>query len=414
MKNNVTDLSRRLARHFSALCRVPVSLVDSCERRVLVTENPAENFYCRQCPNRCQLPATMLYGCNEARRWNGKYTFYCPIGLVFSAIALPDTDYTLICGPMAVGDPQDTLFDLPDNIPREALAAVHICSADELNHLSSILEMGAYGVHYRPAAYVYDQNDIFSGYRSLPGPQGPAGSFPFLSELSEELRSAVDTQDKKQAGAVLNRLLQYVYSAGPEQYSVLQGRAVQLTALLSNITDSTGADSKESFLYQTSYPRRLREAPSPNDLDVTLTEILHHFMDYTFDFSAIKHSDTVYRIMEYIKSNYSEKISLDQLAAYTYLSKPYISSLFRRETGMTVSAYINQVRIEKSKLLLKQAGIPIVDIASLCGFEDQSYFTKVFKKQLGISPKKYRDNALSDYAFTSSTATSEAEAASVV
>lgn len=414
MESNALDLCHDLTKHFSAVCCIPATVADSYERRIVSTEDAANNFYCMQCPNRCQLLSTMLYGCNEAKRWNGKYTFYCPIGLVFSAVAVPKTDYTLLLGPIIAGDLQDTLFDLPDNIPKEAVSALHICSADQLNHISSILEMAVYGLHYRPASFVYDQNAIFSGYSALPAQTGQLGSFPFFTELSEKLRTAIDTQNKDQTKVLLNQLLRYVYDANPEHFSVIQGRAVQLTALLCGITDDTSADSKESFLYRTSYTQRLKQSASLDELDIALTEILHHFMDYTFDFTAIKHSDTVYRIMEYIKSNYNQKISLDQLAAYTYLSKPYISSVFRRETGMTVSAYINQVRIEKSKSLLKKVGVPIVDIASLCGFEDQSYFTKVFKKQIGISPRKYRDNACSDYAFRNATAASDAEAASEV
>ena len=131
-------------------------------------------------------------------------------------------------------------------------------------------------------------------------------------------------------------------------------------------------------------------------MDEALAEVLHHFVDYTFDFTEVKHSDTIYRIMEYVKSNYSRKITLEELAAYVYLSPSHISSLFRKETGQTISAYINHVRIEKSKFLLRQAGIPLADIAVLCGFEDQSYFTRVFKKYTGISPRQYRNNAIGD------------------
>ncbi|MDD7652976.1 MAG: helix-turn-helix transcriptional regulator [Candidatus Faecousia sp.] len=70
--------------------------------------------------------------------------------------------------------------------------------------------------------------------------------------------------------------------------------------------------------------------------------------------------------------------------------------MFRKETGQTISAYVSHIRIEKSKALLRQPGVPIAEIAGLCGFEDQSYFTRVFKKQTGISPKQYRNNALEE------------------
>lgn len=58
---------------------------------------------------------------------------------------------------------------------------------------------------------------------------------------------------------------------------------------------------------------------------------------------------------------------------------------------MNLSSYINAVRVEKSKSLLLDNSIRLVDVANLCGFEDQSYYTKVFKRIVGVSPKRYRD-----------------------
>ena len=73
------------------------------------------------------------------------------------------------------------------------------------------------------------------------------------------------------------------------------------------------------------------------------------------------------------------------------MSRSYLSGLFKAETGRSLFAYLNQVRIEESKKLLCDPGIRLADIAAMCGFEDQSYFTKVFKNAVGLSPKKYRN-----------------------
>ena len=74
------------------------------------------------------------------------------------------------------------------------------------------------------------------------------------------------------------------------------------------------------------------------------------------------------------------------------MSPTYFSKLFSEEMGCRFTAYLNKVRVEKSKLLLKGSGIPLVDIAGLVGYEDQSYFTKVFKRVTGVSPGKYRES----------------------
>jgi len=95
--------------------------------------------------------------------------------------------------------------------------------------------------------------------------------------------------------------------------------------------------------------------------------------------------------MEYIRAHYDHKLTLDDIAQHVYLSRSYLSSLFREETGQTLFSYINRVRVEKSKLFLMDSTVALAHAAAMCGFEDQSYFTKVFRKITGMSPKQYRD-----------------------
>ena len=95
---------------------------------------------------------------------------------------------------------------------------------------------------------------------------------------------------------------------------------------------------------------------------------------------------------KYIQTHYQNKLTLDEIASKTYLSKTYLCSIFKKETGETITNYINKVRIEKSKLLFSDEKLSIVQIANMCGFEDQSYFTKIFKSYVGMTPKKYRES----------------------
>jgi len=383
MKNRMTELYRSLAKHFSQLCSLPVTVVDSADRSILLTHKADAVYFCDRCPNRCRLLQTMLYGCNEARRWNGRYIFYCPIGLVFSAVTVPETDQTVVAGPLITGEVQDTIFDLPDYIDPESVLPLFHCSADTLNHISSILEMAVYGLRYRPEPSAYDRNVI-------PGEDEPEDEdlytgFPLAGTLKEAVRSG----SKAQTQDALNHLLRYVYAPHPDQLALIKSRAVQLVRLLAK----EAPDQSEEALYLESYIPALKKTGVLEEMDIIMTELLHHFVDYTFDFSQIRHADTVYHIMEFIKSNYEKKIGLEEVAAYVHLSSSHVGSLFRKKTGQTVSEYLNQVRIEKSKTLLAWSDMPIFDVAYLCGFGDQSYFTHVFKKQTGLSPKKFRQQA---------------------
>jgi AraC-like DNA-binding protein len=165
-----------------------------------------------------------------------------------------------------------------------------------------------------------------------------------------------------------------------------------LIVVLSRAAVDAGADINEIFLINENFTENINEFSNLEDLSIWVTNMLQRFISFTFEFDKVKHADAVYKVIEYIKANFQRRMSLEEIAASTYLSKTYLSSLFKKETGYSISEYINIVRIERSKSLLLEENISIIDIANLCGFEDQSYFTKVFKHIVGITPKKYREN----------------------
>ena len=72
------------------------------------------------------------------------------------------------------------------------------------------------------------------------------------------------------------------------------------------------------------------------------------------------------------------------------MNTSYLSTLFRQVTGTTFKEHLNRVRVEEAARLLSNTDYPVMEIAIACGYKDQSYFTKVFKKLTGLTPKQYR------------------------
>ena len=91
-----------------------------------------------------------------------------------------------------------------------------------------------------------------------------------------------------------------------------------------------------------------------------------------------------------INDNYCKEITLQEVAAYAGLNPAYLSSLFKKEMEINFSDYITDKRITQAKFLLKNSNATIVDIAGTLGFQGQSYFSNVFKKYTGMTPKQYR------------------------
>ena len=94
----------------------------------------------------------------------------------------------------------------------------------------------------------------------------------------------------------------------------------------------------------------------------------------------------------YLNDYYREDITLDDLAEKFYISRSYLTRIFKETTGITVVQYLTVVRIRQAARLLRETDSPITEIADLCGFGNVTYFEKVFNRIRGMTPRQYRKN----------------------
>ena len=94
-------------------------------------------------------------------------------------------------------------------------------------------------------------------------------------------------------------------------------------------------------------------------------------------------------VCDFLQAHYAENVSLAKLSQISGLSRFYLSRLFQREMGLSLSAYQLPVRIDRAKKLLL-GGMPIVQVASATGFYDRSHFSRYFKRLVGTTPKNYQ------------------------
>lgn len=98
--------------------------------------------------------------------------------------------------------------------------------------------------------------------------------------------------------------------------------------------------------------------------------------------------------LQYIEENYAQKLTLSEVAEKTYVSQWHLSKLLNRHTEQSFSEILNHVRIERAKELLKDPSLRIGDISEQVGFLDLAHFSRVFKKQEGVSANEYRNRSL--------------------
>lgn len=101
-------------------------------------------------------------------------------------------------------------------------------------------------------------------------------------------------------------------------------------------------------------------------------------------------SKELLKATNYIKENFNNRITLNDVAKYVNLSPYYLSKLFKKELGINFIDYITYFRMEKAKELLRDSDMPIINISIELGYNEPNYFSKVFKKSFGMTPSQYR------------------------
>lgn len=111
--------------------------------------------------------------------------------------------------------------------------------------------------------------------------------------------------------------------------------------------------------------------------------------------SQTEEKNSMQKIEEYLRNHYQQDINLQEIADRFFLNREYISRKFKQEFNETITDYLTKIRIEKAKELLANPNMKIYEIAYHVGYQNEKYFSKVFKKQAGITPNEYRNFILS-------------------
>ncbi|TFE23328.1 response regulator [Cohnella luojiensis] len=122
-----------------------------------------------------------------------------------------------------------------------------------------------------------------------------------------------------------------------------------------------------------------------------VAEALTEYIRKTVSATRIQDGNAlISKSLEFIQNNYHQELSLQSIADAVYLNSSYLSKLFHKETGETVTEAITKIRMKKAMDLLTESEIKTHEIASKVGFDNPAYFSHIFKKRFGLTPKEYR------------------------
>lgn len=142
------------------------------------------------------------------------------------------------------------------------------------------------------------------------------------------------------------------------------------------------------------FGRRIEAMASPEAVQKLQRDMLHKYCLLVKNHSMKGYSLLIQKVITKIDSDLTADLSLNALAAYLNVNASYLSNLFKKETGSTLTEYVNRKRVEHGILLLNSTTLQIQTIAQYCGIADVNYFTKLFKKHYNKTPKEYRESIL--------------------
>lgn len=126
-----------------------------------------------------------------------------------------------------------------------------------------------------------------------------------------------------------------------------------------------------------------------SSLERRLNSCIHDACSLLKEISIPDVSPLIQRCIQYIQSHLTDHLSVFHLAQIMNVTREYLSTRFKKETGTSLTDYINRQRILLSKYYLRENRLSVTQVSLLCGFSDSNYFGRVFKKQEGITPKEF-------------------------
>lgn len=360
------------------------------------------NLNCRQ---------SHLYGAYQSERFGGSYMYFCPVSLLHWSSPLMEEGLmsgALVAGPALIIEPDELIDELqnkykshlPDNdVFREELNEIPVLTTARAKALSEMLLVSASHLTEGHVSDLVskkenlDQQSQISEYihyiKRMETSDIEISQYPI--EKERDLLHLIQIGDSQNARRILNEILGVIFFSSGGNFDGIKARVLELLVLLSRAAVEGGADSAQIFGMNFNYLKEINNYNSIEGIAGWLAKVIVRFADLVFDLRDVKHADAIFQAIQYINKNYAEKVSLDEVAGAVYLSPAYFSKIFKEEMKCNFNTYLNQIRIEKSKNLLLNSKFSLVEIAGMVGYEDQSYFTKVFKKIAGLSPGKYRE-----------------------
>lgn len=419
------DSLEKMLQYFSVISGLKVELVDENGETMVSTKNHVPD--CRF----CQLIKSTAKGqkkcCRsyaragrEAAKYGEPYVFRCHAGLISWAVPLIIQDHhcAITCGQALMWEVEDYFLDeitmMVNGLDVDLLEVK--LSALELNYLPSAKVQAITELLFVIANQIMSKGtSIFTEQQNIQAYQAAlsenfasrkniatlfsseigSGQKSNMRNMEKELIAKIRGGDADAAGKDIDDLLGEIMQTGAKSVLDVKGRILELLVSLSHAAVDGGMNEDAMASLNSRFYDELYNKKTAEEIYYWTKNVVNIYSEEVRKAQNKDNFQSVYAAAEYIRNHFREKITVHQIAEKVHLSDSYLSHIFSETFGRTITEYITSVRIEYAKRMLAKPGSSISEIALECGFEDVSYFSRVFKKSEGITPRDYKKKAIS-------------------
>jgi AraC-like DNA-binding protein len=220
-------------------------------------------------------------------------------------------------------------------------------------------------------------------------------SLRFIEKLYQDedaYLDAIKAGDAKRALQCLAKLSQYrVPQRAPQKIRDGKNYLLALNTLSRKIVQDRSVHPMHIHTVSTDFAQRIEAAEQSGELNLIFETMIRRYCSLVQEYSLAKYSEVVRNVINAVEFNLKEPLSLSILAKQFNIDPSNLSHHFTRETGMTLTDFVNLKRLEHARHLLNGSAMYIEEVAEYCGYQDMNYFIRLFKRKYGKTPKKYRD-----------------------
>jgi two-component system response regulator YesN len=215
-----------------------------------------------------------------------------------------------------------------------------------------------------------------------------------LEKLQKALLEGVKSGNLPSVGDRLNDIFSYVKGTDPSAREYIKDFFWNTISAVNNIRMSLPSaenDKKVEYRELSGLYGLIEKCSNADELNTILEEAARSVASKVNSYNNKSIKLILRKAMEYLQQHYNEQITLNEVAEHTYVSTYYISRMFKREMGKNFVDCLNEIRIEKAKEMLKDVRFKTYEVAEKVGIPDAHYFSRLFKKYVGVTPTEYRE-----------------------